>query len=157
MIAPTGDDPKRKGGIEETSIGKLTLKITAMDNFLNLHANSEQTLKVIKFIKEMQTVLQTPAEKASFKKVESARGRLMQALLNQTIYKILAAIRHVNNFDIKTKTWITGEDKSYGIWISVPLQMYTFFNYFVFEVSTLVEILEPLQVEVFAACCFSVV
>jgi hypothetical protein len=81
----------------------------------------------------------------------------MQALLNQTIYKILAAIRHVNNFEIKTKTWITGEDKSYGIWISVPLQMYTFFNYFVFEVSTLVEILEPLQVEVFAACCFSVV
>ena len=41
MIAPTGDDPKRKGGIEETSIGKLTLKITAMDNFLNFHANSE--------------------------------------------------------------------------------------------------------------------
>lgn len=156
MIAPTGD-AKKPGGIEETSIGKLTLKITAMDNFLNLHANSEQTLSVIMFIKELQAVLQTPAEKLNFKKVESARGRLMQALVNQTIYKILVAIKQINNFDVKTKTWITAEDKQYGIWISTPLKVYTFFNYFVFEVSTLVEILEPLQVEVFAACCFSVV
>ena len=83
MIAPSGEDDKgNKIGIETSSIGKLTLKITAMDNFLNLHANSEQTLKVIKFIKEQQLMMTTPAEKANFKRVESARGRLMQALLN---------------------------------------------------------------------------
>ena len=82
MIAPTAESRKEKPGIESTSIGKLTLKITAMDNFLNMHANSEQTLKVIKFIKEQQSMLVTPIEKANFKKVESARGRLMQALLN---------------------------------------------------------------------------
>lgn len=58
---------------------------------------------------------------------------------------------------MKTVTWVSGDDKTQGIWISVPLQMYTFFNYFVFEVSNLVDILEPLQIEVFAACCFSVV
>jgi hypothetical protein len=48
MISPANDHK----GIESTSIGKLTLKITAMDSFLNLHATSDQTLKVIKFIKE---------------------------------------------------------------------------------------------------------
>ena len=80
MIAPTGEG--QKPGIESSSIGKLTLKITAMDNFLNMHANSEQTLKVIKFIKEQQLLMSTPAEKSNFKRVESARGRLMQALLN---------------------------------------------------------------------------
>jgi hypothetical protein len=48
-----------------------------MDNFLNMHANSEQTVKVIKFIKEQQSMFVTPNEKQNFKKVESARGRLM--------------------------------------------------------------------------------
>jgi hypothetical protein len=53
MIAPQSNGSNVQG-IESTSIGKLTLKITAMDDFLNMHANSEQTLKVIKFIKEQQ-------------------------------------------------------------------------------------------------------
>ena len=76
MIAPQSNGSNVQG-IESTSIGKLTLKITAMDDFLNMHANSEQTLKVIKFIKEQQSIFVTPNEKQNFKKVESARGRLM--------------------------------------------------------------------------------
>jgi|688.fasta_scaffold2380562_1 hypothetical protein len=57
----------------------------------------------------------------------------------------------------KTKTWIAGSDKTKGVWISVPFKIYIFFNYFVDEIASLVESLEPAQVEMFAECCFSVV
>lgn len=73
MISPS-NDPR---GIESTSIGKLTLKITAMESFLNMHATSEQTLKVINFIKEQQLLMTTSSERKLFKHVESARGMML--------------------------------------------------------------------------------
>lgn len=65
---------------------------------------------------------------------------------------LLSAVKSIRDLDgIETKTWLNGE------WITLPVQIYDFFNYLTYEMGTLMNVLEAKQYEVLACCCFAVI
>jgi len=93
--------------------------------------------------------------------LKNVNGKFLTALLNQTIYKVLKSSTHINlNFSdggdcnqAFTKTYVEELDR----WVSVPIFIYNFFNFFCYEITVMIEVLESGQADIFCECCFKVV
>lgn len=65
---------------------------------------------------------------------------------------LLSAVKSIRDLDgVETKTWFKGE------WVTLPVQIYDFFNYLTYEMATLMNVLEVKQYEVLACCCLAVI
>lgn len=96
---------------------KLTRKITTMDSFIHEHANTEQAYQIVNFILEHLTRIEKPRseKKRYYKSLLITKGNLLGALLNQTVMKLLTAVRSMRELDgADTKTWHEGK------WLTLP-------------------------------------
>ena len=93
-----------------------------------------------------------PEKKRYYKSILITKGNILGALLNQTVMKLLSAVSTIRQLDgDDTKTWLNGQ------WVTVPQQIYDFFNYFTHEVGTLMGVLEAKQYDVLAFDCFAII
>ena len=131
---------------------KLTRKITTLESFLQEHASTDQAYQIVNFINEhLKTIEKPKPEKHRYyKSMLTAKGNILSALLNQTIMKLLSAIRQIRELDgMDTKTWFN------GAWLTIPQQVYDFFNYLTYEMATLMGVLEKKLYDTLAQCCFA--
>lgn len=72
-----------------------------------------------------------------YKSLQKTRTSLLGALLNQTIMKLLSAVRSMQ--DLQAASARTAQYG--GEWITVPLGIYDFFSYMKYEIGTLMQVL----------------
>ena len=123
-----------------SALMKLTRKITTMDSFLQEHTNTNQAYQIVNSITAHLERIEKPKtdKKRYYKSLLMTKGNILGALLNQTIMKLLSAVKQIRELDgMDTKTWLDGE------WVTVPQQIYDFFNYLTYEMGTLMGVLEP--------------
>ena len=75
--------------------------------------------------------------KRYLKSLQNTKGNLLGALLNQTIMKMLSAVRQIRELDgLDTKTWFGGK------WITIPQQINDYFSYMTYRIGELIKVLE---------------
>lgn len=96
---------------------KLTKKITKFDSFLHEYASTEQAYQIVNFIIAHLERIEKPKPDKNryYKSLLTSKGNMLSALLNQTVMKLLSAVRSIRDLDgLDTKTWLVDR------WVTVP-------------------------------------